>query len=256
MLETLANCLHDLTAIGPGGVPAVAAALFLAGLAGGVTHCAGMCAPFVLAQAGALADRSASGGMLARLSGAALVPYHLGRMLGYATLGALAGGTAGLVTQVSGLRWLLAALLLGAALLMVAQAAGRLPERWRPARLLHLPAVPRIGLGPGARLSGLVGRLLAAPTGWRGVGLGLALSALPCGLLYAALAGAAATGSALAGAIAMAAFVAGTIPALVGVALMGRLFLRRAGAGLQLAGAALFALNAVVLAGMAWRLVA
>jgi sulfite exporter TauE/SafE len=254
MLQTLGNCLHDLTAIGPGGVPAVAAALFLAGLAGGVTHCAGMCAPFVLAQAGALADRSAGGGMVARLSGAALLPYHLGRMLGYATLGALAGGMAGLVTQLSGLRWLLAALLLGAALLMAAQAAGLLPERWRPGRLPHLPVLS--GAGPGGRLAALLGWLLAAPGGWRGVGLGLALSALPCGLLYAALAGAAATGSALAGAIAMAAFVAGTIPALVGVALMGKLFLRRAGAGLRLAGAALFALNAAVLAGMAWRLVA
>lgn len=257
MLQTLGNCLHDLTAIGPGGVPAVAAALFLAGLAGGVTHCAGMCAPFVLAQAGALADRSAGGGMLARLSGAALVPYHLGRMLGYAALGALAGGTAGMVTQLSGLRWLLAALLLGAALLMAAQAAGLLPERWRPARLPHLSFwLSASGRGPGGRLSALVGWLLAAPGGWRGVGLGLALSALPCGLLYAALAGAAATGSALAGAIVMAAFVAGTMPALVGVALMGRLFLRRAGTGLRLAGAALFALNAAVLAGMAWRLVA
>ena len=252
MLETLATCLHDLTAIGPGGVPAVAAALFLAGLAGGVTHCAGMCAPFVLAQAGARADRSAAGGMLARLSGAALLPYHLGRMLGYATLGALAGATAGLVTELSGLRWLLALLLAGAALLMATQALARLPARWRPARLLHLPALP----GPGARLGGVVGALLAAPTGWRGLALGLALSALPCGLLYAALAGAAATGSALAGAIAMAAFVAGTVPALVGVALMGRLFLRRGGEGLQLAGAALFALNAAVLGGMAWRLMA
>jgi sulfite exporter TauE/SafE len=248
----LANCLHDLTAIGPGGLPAVALALFLAGLAGGVTHCAGMCAPFVLAQAGALADRGAGGGMLARLSGAALVAYHLGRMLGYAALGALAGGTAGLVTQLSGLRWLLALLLLAAALLMAAQASARLPARFRPGHWLPLPSLP----GPGARLAGLIAPLLASPTGLRGVGLGLALSALPCGLLYAALAGAAATGSALAGAIAMASFVAGTIPALVGVALLGRLFLRRAGPGLQLAGAALFALNAALLAGMAWRLVA
>lgn len=246
------NCLNDLTAIGPGGLPAVALALFLAGLAGGVTHCAGMCAPFVLAQSGALADRFAGGGMLARLSGAALLPYHLGRMLGYAALGALAGGMAGLVTQLSGLRWLLALLLLAAALLMAAQASARLPARFRPGHRLKLPRLP----GPGARLGGLVAPLLAAPTGWRGVALGLALSALPCGLLYAALAGAAATGSALAGAIAMAAFVGGTVPALTGVALLGRLFLRRAGPGLQLAGAALFALNAAVLAGMAWRLVA
>lgn len=252
----LADCLHDLTAIGPAGVPAVAFALFLAGLAGGVTHCAGMCAPFVLAQAGARADRMAGGGMLQRLAGAALLPYHLGRMLGYATLGALAGATAGLVTQLSGLRWVLALLLLGAAALMAAQASARLPARWRPgpvvARWLRLPALP----GPGERLGRLVAPLLAAPGGWRGVALGLALSALPCGLLYAALAGAAATGSALAGAIAMAAFVAGTVPAMVGVALLGRLFLRRAGPALQLAGAALFALNSAVLAGMAWRLVA
>jgi sulfite exporter TauE/SafE len=241
MLESLANCLHDLTAIGPGGVPAVAAALFLAGLAGGFTHCAGMCAPFVLAQAGAGAARAGEG-MLARLSGAALVPYHLGRMLGYALLGGLAGGMAGLATQISGLRWLLAALLLAAAALMAAQASARLPAHWRPAWRLGLPALP----GPGARLGALVGGLMAEPRGWRGVGLGLALSALPCGLLYAALAGA----------IAMAAFVAGTVPALLGVALMGRLFLRDAGAGLRLAGAALFVLNSVVLAGMAWRLVA
>jgi sulfite exporter TauE/SafE len=239
-----ANCLQSLTAIGPEGVPAVALALFLAGLAGGFTHCAGMCAPFVLAQAGATADRHAGQGMLARLSGAALVPYHLGRLLGYATLGALAGGLAGLVTQLSGVRYLLAALLLAAAMMMAAQALAR----WRPAT----GGAGRIG----ARLVGLIAPLLAAPTGWRGIGLGLALSALPCGLLYAALAGAAATGSALAGAIVMAAFVLGTVPALVGVALLGRLFLRRGGETVRLVGAGLFALNAVVLAGMAFRLVA
>jgi hypothetical protein len=236
----LANCLHDLAALGPGGLPAVAAALFLAGLAGGATHCAGMCAPFVLAQAGARAA-AGDGGVLARLSGAALLPYHAGRMLGYAALGAVAGASAGLISDISGFRWLLAVLLLAAAGLMAMQAAGRLPALARLA--------PRWPLG-------LVAPLLAAPTGLRGVALGLALSALPCGLLYAALAGAAATGSALAGAIAMAAFVAGTVPALVGVALLGRLFARRAGPRLRTAGAALFALNAVILAGMAWRLVA
>jgi sulfite exporter TauE/SafE len=247
----LADCLKDLTAIGPEGLPAVALALFLAGLAGGLTHCVGMCAPFVLAQAGARADRMAGGGMVQRLAGAALLPYHLGRMIGYALLGALTGGMAGLITQLSGMRYLLALLLLAAAVMMALQASARLPERWRP-RLGHLPALP----GPGVRLTGLVGRLMASPTGWRGLGLGLALSALPCGMLYAALAGAAATGSALAGAIAMSAFVLGTVPALVGVALLGRLFLRRSGPALQLAGAALFALNAAVLAGMAWRVAA
>jgi hypothetical protein len=50
--------------------------------------------------------------------------------------------------------------------------------------------------------------------------------------------------------------VAGTVPALVGVALLGRFFGRRTGPGMRLAGAALFALNGVALAAMAVRVVA
>jgi uncharacterized protein len=246
----LADCLHSLAALGPGGLAALLGAMFLAGLAGGATHCATMCAPFVLAQAAAGADASAGGGMLRRLSGAALLPYHLGRMLGYGALGALAGGTVGLLAWASGVRLLLAALLVLAAVLMLAQAfrrvADRLP-RWFPWAARLAPRLPRT-------LERRIGALLAAPTGGRGVLLGLLLSALPCGLLYGALAGAAASGSALAGALAMAAFVLGTMPALVGVALLGRLFGRRRGPVLRWAGAGLFALNGVVLLGLAARL--
>ncbi len=245
-MEFLANCLHDLTALGPGGVPAVMAALFLAGLAGGATHCAGMCGPFVMAQAASVADRAAGGGTFARLSGAALAPYHLGRMLGYGALGAAAGAFAGIVALGTGFRFLLAALLALAAVLMFAQASTRVAAMLPKVPTPRLPAV----------LQRRFGALLAAPTGLRGVALGLMLSALPCGLLYGALAGAAATGSALGGALAMVAFVAGTVPALLGVALLGRFFARRAGPGLRAAGAALFALNGLVLAAMAVRLVA
>ncbi len=242
----LADCLHDLAALGPGGLAALLGTLFLAGLAGGVTHCAGMCGPFVLAQSSALADRTAGGPLLRRLAGAALLPYQAGRLLGYATLGALAGGSAGLLMLASGLRPVLAVLLLVAALLMLGQASARLA--------LWLPRLPKPAL-PGL-LHRRLGALLAAPTGWRGVLLGLLLSALPCGLLYAALAAAAASGSALAGAMGMAAFVLGTVPALGAVALLGQLFGRRHGATMRLAGAGLFLLNAVVLVGMAWRLLA
>ncbi len=253
----LANCLHDLTAIGADGLLAVAIALFLAGLAGGVTHCAGMCAPFVIAQAGAVAGRSMAGGYLSRLSGAALVPYHLGRVIGYAGLGAVSGLSAGALSQISGLRVVLAVLLAVAAGLMLAQAAHRLPPSWRIRMRtgVRFPAnFP--GLRWTDRITGRVGKLLAAPTGWNGIFLGLLLSGLPCGLLYAALAGAAATGSALAGAIAMAAFCLGTVPALVGVGMLGRLFLRTRGDVVRLAGALLFCLNGVILAAMAFKLVA
>ena len=232
----LADCLHGLAALAPaGGLLPLLLAMFVTGLAGGATHCAGMCAPFVLAQVAA-SPEGRGGPLLARLAGAALVPYHLGRMLGYGTLGALAGGLGGVLHAVSGHG--MAAVLLGAAaVLMLVQGVARL--RWLPA--------PRLPAG----LERLARGWLGAPTGWRGVGLGLLLSTLPCGLLYAALVGAAAAGSAVAGALAMAAFVAGTVPALVGVGLLGRLFGRRFGAALRPVGTALFLLNAGVLGGMA-----
>jgi sulfite exporter TauE/SafE len=241
MIAALQSCLHDLSSLGPGGVLALVSALFLAGLAGGATHCAAMCAPFVLAQ---LRPDDAGGAMLQRLSGAALLPYHAGRMLGYAALGALAGAGAGLFSQITGLRWLLALPLAAAALLMAAQAA----ERLGLAPRLHLPAPPLP-----AALKAPLQRLLKKPGGG-GFALGLLLSALPCGLLYAALAAAAASGSALGGALGMAGFVAGTIPGLVGVALLGKLFARAGGPALRRWGAALFALNALVLGAMAARM--
>ncbi|MDB5317522.1 MAG: conserved rane protein of unknown function [Rhodospirillales bacterium] len=246
-MAQLALCLNDPGALAAGGGLAVLlAAMALAGLAGGVTHCAGMCAPFVLAQGAAHAGQPGGGAMLARLAGAALLPYHLGRMIGYAGLGALAGSTAGLLALASGAaRPLLALPLLLAAAFMLAQGCGKLA---RPGWLPRLP-LPRLP----ARLQAVAGRLMAAPGGWRGVALGLLLSALPCAILYGALAGAAASGSALGGALAMAAFAAGTVPALIGVGLLGRIFARRFGPALRPVTAALFLLNGTMLGLMAVR---
>lgn len=251
-LEFLAACLHDLTALGDGGLAALMLALFVAGLAGGVAHCALMCAPFVLAQVAAGANRTLQGGALRRLSGAALVPYHLGRLVGYAWLGALMGGAAGLVSNLSGLRgWLAVPLLLAAmaCLGMALERAGGIA--WR---------IPFAGAMPprwlGTRVAALIGDA-GGRGAWadvpRGLLLGLLLSALPCGLLYGALAGAAASGSALAGALAMASFVLGTVPGLVVVGFTGRLALRRSSAWLRPAGTVLLFANALLLAAMALR---
>lgn len=82
--------------------------MFVAGLAGGTTHCALMCAPFVLTQVAANADGTMAGGMPARASGAAVVPYHLGRMLGYGVLGGVAGAISGLASGLAGFNSILA----------------------------------------------------------------------------------------------------------------------------------------------------
>lgn len=238
----LADCLHGLTALAPHDMAALMAAMLLAGLAGSVTHCAGMCGPFVIAQ---VAD-DPRGGRLARLCGAALLPYQAGRAVGYSALGALAGSAAGMVSLVAW-RGLLAIPLAMAALVMLGQAAARLPL---PAVMRFRLPVPHEGLPGMARL----GRVLSSPPGARrGFLLGLMLSAIPCGLLYGALAAAMAAGSALAGALAMLAFVLGTIPALVGVALLGRLFGRRHGPALRVASAVALVANGGVLAVLALR---
>ncbi|MBS7813734.1 urease accessory protein UreH domain-containing protein [Roseococcus pinisoli] len=234
----LSDCLHSLTALGADGALALAGAMFLAGLAGGVTHCAGMCGPFVIAQT----VQGLPSGRLARLTGLHLLPYQLGRAAGYVALGGAAGAAVGLASL--GLsRSLLAVPLVLAALLMLVQAVPGLSLPWR---LPTLP-VPRL-------MRGLLSQ--GAPSPWRRFLLGLMLSALPCGLLYAALAAAAASGSALAGALAMLAFVAGTVPGLTGVSVLGSFFGRRFGARLRLFGALALLVNAALLLALALRVVA
>ena len=86
--------------------------------------------------------------------------------------------------------------------------------------------------------------------------LGLVLGFLPCGLLYGALAAAAASASALGGLFAMAAFALGTIPALLAVGLAGHFAARRWQPAAAKVGAYLMIINSAVLAWFAWRLVA
>src|SRR5512145_2116481 len=140
----------------PATAETLIAALFLAGLAGGAAHCAGMCGPFVLAQtAGRLAAVPVERfGRLTRLGGALLLPYHLGRATTYAGLGAVGAGLAGGISDLTAIDWIRTALLTLAALLMAGAAleksglalpkpAGAVLGRWvgqmaRP--LLALPA--------------------------------------------------------------------------------------------------------------------
>lgn len=228
---------------------ALAGALFLAGLAGGAAHCAGMCGPFVLAQSvGRLAAVPAERfGRLTRLRGALLLPYHLGRASTYAVLGAAGATLAGGLARVPFLGWLQAGLLALAALLMLAAALQRTPI-----------ALPHLGSDTLARLATRLFRpLITRPEGMaRGFVLGLALGFLPCGLLYGAIAAASASGDPLIGALAMAAFALGTAPSLLAVALLGEAAGRRWRALAGRIAPAAFAANALLLAWTAWRVAA
>lgn len=213
VFQAIAACRDGLAhAAGP---PAgLALSLFLAGLSGSAMHCVGMCSPFVLGQVMADAEHVGPGGYgeWRRLAGAALAPYHLGRLTTYSGLGAMAGAATALFASTAIFAWLSGILLIVGAALMLAQAFG-------------------LALGAAAPQAVLVQRLAAPLTSSRRAAtryaLGVVLGFLPCGLIYGALGAAAGTGSAPQGALGMAAFSLGTVPALVAVGWGGVLLRRR-----------------------------
>ena len=184
----------------------------LLGLAG-TPHCLVMC--------GAACTAATQGG---RWQG--LLPFHVGRLLAYASAGALAaasvGSLAALGQAVAALRpvWTLvhmAAFGLGIFLLW----KGRQPA-WMAHRIRA-----RYG-GDGVHRPD--GRWQAIKGSTRSAGVGLAWVAWPCGLLQSALLVAALANSATAGALVMAGFAtASAAGLLLGPALWWRLIGRRAG---------------------------
>lgn len=223
--------------------------LFLAGLAGSATHCVGMCGPFVLGFTTARLEAlpAGPGAELRRAAGAALVPYHLGRITTYTLLGAVGAAAIATAGPPGGMRWLQAALLSAAAIAFLLAALGMsirfLPEGF--------------GAGPSWWWDGvarLARPLATRPFGMRGYGLGVALGFLPCGLIYAALAAAASTGSTTGGAFGMAAFALGTVPGLVALAWTGALAARRWRSAAAAVAPFVLAANALVLAMIAWRI--
>ncbi|MFZ5780570.1 MAG: sulfite exporter TauE/SafE family protein [Pseudomonadota bacterium] len=236
ILELTAFCrqeLHGLVA-SPSGLPLT---LLVAGFAGSLAHCVGMCGPFVLCQVAADSDRSHSGyGEWRRLAGAALAPYHLGRATSYSLLGAAAGGTTAIFAATTGFAWLSTALLVLGALLMMLQAVG----------LAFATAAPF-----SRSVTRLVAPLTLSSRPLARYGLGFVLGFLPCGLLYGALAAAAGTGSAAQGALAMAAFAAGTVPSLVAVGWMGLILRRRLRGLVRWFAAPLLVFNGAVILALA-----
>lgn len=225
-------------------------ALLTAGLVGGSTHCAGMCGPFVLAQVTARLEQVPASRMseFHRLAGAAVLPYHLGRGTTYTLIGAAAAAVTGHVGALPGLKWLSVALLAFAALFFLGYAVKGLTA-WVP----KLDGVVQRWWGD--RVSRLARPLFGNPTGWRGYGLGLALGFIPCGLLYGAVAVAAASGSALTGALGMAAFALGTLPSLLAVGFAGHLAGRTWRSAVARAAPVIMVVNAGVLGWMAIRMI-
>jgi uncharacterized protein len=178
----------------------VLGAALLSGLLGGV-HCAAMCggiATTVLSGASSRRDASPAALWLQ-----AMQP-NLGRILGYALAGAIAGGIGhGLVAIVRQPHFALALRVgVGAVLIVVALRLLNPRRRFDP---LSKPAQSLW-----QRLRPLQARLLPADTAFKRIGLGLLWGWLPCGLSATLLTAAWLQASALNGALTMLAFGLGT----------------------------------------------
>lgn len=205
------------------------ATVFLAGLLGSA-HCAGMCGG--IAAALGATDRPARRAWQPLL-------YHVGRIAGYATAGAIAGAlgaAAGSVFAVS--RWGEILRLATAAVVIVIGLDLALGSSAR-SRWLRTPE--RWGARLWARIVPRARRLLPAAPVPRALMLGVLWGWLPCGLVYSALIAAAVAGDPWRGSATMMAFGLGTLPAMAGLSYVGRRLPRPDGTLARVLGAVLVA---------------
>lgn len=153
---------------------------------------------------------------LTRLKGAALIPYHLGRLFTYILL----GGVIGFLGKILSSNWQNMA-----SILMLLAGLGMIFSAFSVSIFSRIKFLRDISVTYCFQkvFSDKIGPLFHNPTGYKGWLLGIVLGFLPCGMVYAALALAASTKGFLYGAGIMAVFGLATIPALLFVGLLGSL---------------------------------
>lgn len=166
---------------------------FAVGLAG-AGHCLGMCGGITAAL-----------GLGGNTSSSITAGYHGGRLLSYTALGAAAGYLAAIPDVAS---WTIA-LRYGAGLLMVAMGL-YIADWWRGLQWLE-----RGGAYLWRPVQAMARPLLPVRTLPQALGLGLCWGAMPCGLIYSALALAATRQNTAESAFMMLCFGLGTLPAML-----------------------------------------
>ncbi|MEW6050398.1 MAG: sulfite exporter TauE/SafE family protein [Candidatus Zixiibacteriota bacterium] len=168
----------------------------------GSVHCIGMCGPIALALPRSFSSRT--GLLVSR------VLYNTGRIITYGVLGAI-GGLLGKMVALAGFQQSLS-IVAGVLILL----GVFLPSRFARKLLPMQPVDSAI-----ERIRGFWGRLFGTHTQASLFMIGLLNGLLPCGLVYVALAAAAASGSSAGGALYMLLFGLGTYPAIFATSLFG-----------------------------------
>ena len=180
--------------------------VFAALLAGffGSTHCIGMCGAVVVLFEGQISDSQ-------RRRWSHRLLYNVGRLCFYALLGIVAALSGTVLTKTVGVSTGLWLLRLVSALLVIAIGMNLLFD-WRLTRFLE-----NAGAGLWRKMSRFARHVLPVTSAPRALAAGFIWGALPCGLVYSAVAMAATAGNAVNGLLIMFAFWLGTLPALLAV---------------------------------------
>lgn len=187
----------------------------------GSLHCVGMCGPLALWAAGS--ERKAN--RLQRSTAATM--YHLGRLLSYAAVGAIAGGLGSIVDQSGQLIGIQLGAAKVAGVILFLAGIGILLRWLNSYTRVQFSSYLR-GLRRNSRrrqktnwyarlLSDWRPTLLELPLNTRGFFTGLLTAFLPCGWLYVFAVVASGSGNSTFGALTMIAFWLGSVPALVAV---------------------------------------
>lgn len=166
----------------------------------GSFHCIGMCGPI------ALVLPLPANTTLSKATG--ILIYNTGRILTYATLGALFG-LLGKGFILAGYQQLLS-IVLGAAILLIVLIPGSMISKSGITNFLYLPVL---------KIKSALSLLFRQKSYSSLLTVGILSGLLPCGLVYLGVAGAIATGSAAEGSLFMALFGAGTVPAMATVSI-------------------------------------
>jgi sulfite exporter TauE/SafE len=140
--------------------------------------------------------------------------YNLGRITGYAFAGLLFGGLGALLLELDAVRETQRILYALAGVMMILMGL-YLAGWWR-----LLARIERLGALLWRWLEPLARRFLPVRTLGQAAAVGFLWAWLPCGLVYSVLITAVATGDPIGGALVMLAFGVGTLPNLLGIALL------------------------------------
>lgn len=229
--------------------------LFTLGLFGGFSHCAFMCGPFVLTQVGNRLSniKIEKVNNFSKLSGIALLPYHLGRITTYCVIGILSSTLVTNLKNITGFKIISGVLLIIAALIFFSSTLVKIKL---PFKIKLIKIFPSFAISwVRKRLKNLLNFLFLNPTGFKNYLLGIILGFIPCGLVYGAIVAVASLNNSLAVLLAMLVFGIATIPALFITACGGYWFFDKIKSNLKVITKIILSINILTLLIMAIGLI-